>query len=109
MSGKYDDNHGHSFVLTEFLHPEDEALLLAMFDEYGEYEDQEIIRIMHETKILKNVCLVKTLLYPYEYILSKLFLPKSMVRERGTFQKLYWQFLRGKITVDEFKDKLQLP
>jgi hypothetical protein len=109
MSSNYDSKQGHSFVLTEFLHPEDEALLCTLFDEYQDHEEQEIIRIMHETKILKNVCLVKTLMYPYEYILSKIFLPKTMVRERIQFQALYWKFLRGKMTYEEFKDKLGLP
>lgn len=106
MSAQYDETQGFSFVISKTLHPEDETILSCMFDEATDFQEVEIMKEMQESVLIRKVCLVKTLLFPYEWLLTRLILDKEHAKDRASEQSVYWKFLRKKITLVEFKSNL---
>jgi len=91
------------------LTPEEDAMICSFFDEATDYDVQEIVTRQREIKILKRTCLIKLILFPATYILSFLLLPREFSKEVLKITKVYYNFLRGKISLEDFRQKaLQL-
>src|SRR6267142_5998701 len=84
----------------------DKTLLYTNFDNQITYDLVDIKKEQNEIKLLKRSSLIKTILFPLEYILTYFLMDKEFVRDRITCQKLYWKFLRNKISNNEFKRQL---
>ena len=91
------------------LSPLEDAMICNFFDEATDYDVQEIIAREREIKILKRTCLIKLILFPVTYILSFILLPREFSKEVLKITKTYFNFLRGKIALEDFRQKaLQL-
>lgn len=107
MSAKYDDRD-EIFTPTFRLNKTEADIVCLLFDETVNYFMKEYEERAKEIKLLKRVCLVKTLIYPTEVIVTLLVLGKDAAKERNTSQKYYWKFLRNKIDMDDLKFRLNL-
>lgn len=106
MSANHNNRDGFSYGPYGKLNLLEEAMFSSLFDEQVDLDEQEILYEVEEAKFLKRVCIVKTLLYPMEWLLTRIFLGKAWTVEKVLTQKLYWKFLRNKISLSDFKDEL---
>lgn len=84
----------------------EEAIINAQFDEQVNFDIAEYEQQQREIKLLKRVCWIKTLTYPWEYLITYLFLGKEALKERTLTQKYYWMFIRNKMKLNDFKVKI---
>lgn len=98
---KYDENMGIGIV---FDNSEIEHMHYCMiFDEYVDEEVRLMELQIKEEKVLKRVCLVKTICYPFEILITYLLLGKNWVKERNQQQRLFNSYIRGKIKFKDFQ------
>lgn len=84
----------------------EEALIYTTFDAQTEHDISSIQKNIKQNKFLKRVCLYKTLTFPLEFVLFSLFFNKEQRKNKINLNKLYWKFLRNKISLNDFKKEL---
>ncbi len=90
-----------TFKLTEA----EEEMITILFDTHVDWYIYDFKERIKETKALKAICLIKTLVGIPEILISYVIFPQY-ARERVQCQKMYWKFLRNKLDLDEFKNEL---
>lgn len=103
MSGKYDDRSGHTYIPVGTLDAYTETVICDIFDNQTSIEEAEIYMEMQEAKLFRNVCIMKTLLFPVEVVLTRVLVGKQPYKERMAEQKYYWKFLRKRSNIKELK------
>ena len=106
MSGKYDDRSGHTYIPVGTLDPYTETVICNIFDNQTSIEEAEIFLEMEEIKLFRKICVMKTILFPAEIILTRVLVGKQPYQERMVEQKLYWKFLRKRSNIKELKQGL---
>lgn len=110
MSAKFNlDDKGWLFSITpdqRVLDNMEEALVVTTFDAQTEQDVVSIEKTMKQTSFLKRVCLYKILTFPFEYLLMVLFFKKEHKSNKKLITRLYWKFLRNKISMTDFKKEL---
>lgn len=74
------------------------AFLECRFDEIADRDDAKAKFIMNSKRYSRASALIKTLLFIPEYVLTRIFHGEQDARARYEIQRLYWAYLRGKIT-----------
>ncbi len=77
-----------------------------LFDEYVDEEVRQMEETIKEDKILRKVCLIKTICYPLELLVTYILLGKIWTAERVEQQKVFKDYLKKKIDIKEFQIKL---
>lgn len=103
MAAKFSEKDGFFTMTGNKVDPYLHAHICNMFDEMTDVDEDEIRLDMKEEKYLRSECLVKTLLFPFDIFLSLLFMERHFVQQKMEGQKIYWMFLRKKITLEELK------
>lgn len=85
----------------------EETLLGAMFDTQVDFELVEINKKIKEEKLLRNMCRVKIGLFPFQYVLTRIFLGKTLAADVLYCNGLYWKFIKRQMSAAEFKKQLQ--
>lgn len=105
MSANFDERD-EILTLTFQLNDIERQMLVLLFDEHVDYQMREFEARKAEIKLLKRICLVKTLLFPLELPVTYFLLGKEASRERMESQSCYWRFVRNKISLEAFKNDL---
>lgn len=84
----------------------EETIVYTTFDTETNYDIDLIEKEKKQTKFLKRVCLYKLITYPFEYVLFSLFFNKDHRANKKNLTKLYWKFLRNRISLVDFKKEL---
>lgn len=103
MSASYENNHGLAYSPYGKLTEYDEAIIGSLFDQDTDEEENMINKSMQEESFMRKVVLIKTILYPIELALTYFILGKKWTEEKRESQKLYWAFLRKKISYNQFQ------
>jgi hypothetical protein len=108
MSASFSKKDSFTFMANQQELPKLTASYLEMlFDKYVD-EDIEIIKKeMSMVKLIKRDFIVKTLLFPIEATLTLLFVGREGLGARVNIQKIYWSFLRNKLSLSELNYKLE--
>jgi hypothetical protein len=108
MSGKYNKRDGFVYLHLQSnkLDPFHIAVIESMFDEQADYDIEDINLEIEEGKLFRKVCIVKTLIFPLEVLVTKLVMGKPWTSEKIKAQGIYWKFLRKKITLEELKKEI---
>lgn len=77
-----------------------------IFDEYVDEEVRQLEEQIKEEKTLRRVCLLKTICYPFELLLTYLLLGNTWALERKAQQKVFSDYMKKKIDIKEFQQKL---
>lgn len=107
MSASYNENDGF-FVLKDKLDPTYESYIEGIFDYSVQCDIDEITRVQKERKAFNRVCLTKTIIFPFELLVSFLVVGKDYTKKLIKQQKTMWAFLRNKISTENFKNNLTL-
>jgi hypothetical protein len=105
MSAESSKKSGFVFLVGE-ADPLLESYLTSVFDEDTEQDIEEIKLEMEEKKLFTQISKIKVLLFPLEIVLTYMFMDKKWVTDKIEANRLYWNFLRGKITMDQMKQSL---
>ena len=107
MSASFDKSDGFSFYPVGEVTEQDRTINMMIFDQKFDYDLGVYKSEQKEIKLLKKICLIKTLLFPLELTFSFLFLGSRWTKIKViNSQKLYWRFLRKKISYEKFKKQL---
>lgn len=106
MAANFNSKEGFFFISTEKLHEQDEAILSCIFDQNTDYDENDIKLEMIETDLYTRTSFIKTFLFPYEYVLTIVFMGKKYANNKWNLQKDYWKFLTGRMKLKELKEKL---
>jgi hypothetical protein len=106
MSGKYKKQSGFVYLHEGRIDEYNEAMIISIFDEQTDYDIEDIEKDMKEEKLFKKICLIKTIMFPLEILLTFLILGRSEFIEKIETQKLYIKLLRNKLNVSEFKEEV---
>jgi len=77
-----------------------------IFDEDADVDVKDIEKAIQERKLLKGMCLTKTLIFIPEIVLTFFFVGSKMTQDRIKLQKYYWGYLRNKLSTEKFKKSL---
>jgi hypothetical protein len=88
------------------LNDAEEALVFTTFDAQTSHDIDAMEKRTKHIKFLKRVCLYKLLTYPFEIVLFSLFFNKTHRTNKRNLIKLYWKFLRNRISLNDFKKEL---
>ncbi len=88
------------------LTPMEEALVLTTWDSETEQDIVNITKNMLRVKQIKRMCVAKLLVAGPEQLVTILLLGKTRAAMHRSCVKLYWKFLRGKISLVEFNKSL---
>jgi hypothetical protein len=105
MSAKYDKNNELillPFKITQF----ERTIIESQFDFQTDYDVLAIEMKIEEDKLLRRICLVKTLLFPFEYILMRFIAHKKNAEDLVEFQSVYWNFFLRRIDSETLANKL---
>ena len=105
MSATFDKRDGAIFA-PKICNKLEQEMFSAYFDQQVDYDLAIMKKEMEETKLLRKMSLVKILVFPILYPLTRIFIGKALADDVLYCQKLYWKFLRKKITPTEFKNLL---
>lgn len=106
MSAKYKKESGFVYLHEGYIDDYNEAMIVSMFDEQTDYDIEDIRKDIKEAKMFRKICIVKTILFPLELLLTLIILGKKEAKEKIESQKLYIKLLRNKINVSEFKEEV---
>lgn len=101
-----DPKSGFTFCPFGEVDKRAEAILCGFFDQSVFFDEQEILNELREAKIIRKVALTKTILYPIESLFFRIVAGKEYYEFIRDEQKIYWAFLRKKITLKDFKRNL---
>lgn len=108
MSGRYEDRDGFVFMLLKNKKDRNTALAFieSQFDAQADMDvDEAIVKIKTE-KLLRKGCVVKLLLYPLEWTLTRVIMGKEAAQILTRGVKGYYYFYKGEIDLEQFKKSL---
>lgn len=103
MSAKHEKRDGFVFFPYKRLNLSEESFLCDQFEKFSDMDEKEIIDQLNLVKTLKKLCISKTFLFPFEYTFTFIFLGKEKAKIIYKCQRLYWNFLKGRITLEKFE------
>lgn len=103
MSAEYKKDNGFTYLYSNSIHPYDLTLIESMFDMQTTYDEIDIQENMKENNIYKKSCLVRTILFPLDLLVTFLVMGPKEAKIRWKTQKVCWKFMRNKITLQQFK------
>lgn len=107
MSSSYNPKDGRWYIPSnEPLREDEKAILEFLFDTQIDEDVYSAEKIIKEKKLLWRICLIKTLVFLPELILTFLLLENKAVLDKIACQSVYWQYLRKKLTLEEFSTKM---
>jgi hypothetical protein len=93
--------------IPRLLAPEEEAICAINFDMEFDKDISNAEFSIKQKKFLKRAALVNLLLFPLEYTLLTIFFEKRHRTPKKLAVKLYYKFLRNKLTLYQFKTDLR--
>lgn len=106
MAARHNERDGFMFVNTTIINPYDEIIITNIFDQQVDDDIKDYEQRKKEIRFIKKACLIKLILTPIQYPLTYFLLGKVLARDVLYCSKLYLIFLRNKLTLEQFKDKL---
>lgn len=105
MSAKFNKDDAIIYI-PERLDQFSQTILESQFDFQTDHDIMNIELQIKENKVLKRICLVKSLLFPFEYLLLRLLVGKNHADDAVEFQSVYWDYFRGRIDTETLSNKL---
>lgn len=90
----------------ETLNQFEEAMFCSQFDVQVDYDVMDIQKELKDNKILKRVCLYKLVIFIPEIIFTFIMFGRKASGYKVKESKLYYQYFRGRITIEKFKKEL---
>lgn len=106
MAANFSKKDGFTYVAGEVVDKTAYTYLEMLFDNGVDIDIEDVKKEIKSTKIMKRAFFIKTLLFPIEYLLTLLILGSVWSKDRVECQKVYWKFLRGKMTLSQVQKEL---
>lgn len=106
MAANFSKKDGFTYIAGQKVDKSAFSYLEMLFDNGVDIDSEDIKNEIKNSKIMKRVFFVKTLLFPLEYLMFRLFLDSTWAKDRVECQKTYWKFMRGKLTLSQVQKEL---